>query len=70
MIYFGNSCETPMMADQGYQKGIITHLKKLKAVRKDQLWNGIRVMVRVGKVSNFEWIVQLTEQWHSKKVGD
>ena len=25
-------------------------------------------MVRVGKVSNFEWIVQLPEQWHRKKL--
>ena len=51
-----------------YQKGIITHLKKLNAVRKDQLWNGIRVMVGVGNVSNFDWLVQLLEQWHRERL--
>ena len=36
--------------------------------RKDQLRNGIRVMVRVGNVSNFDWLVQLPEQWHREKL--
>ena len=25
-------------------------------------------MVRVGKVSNFDWLVQLPEQWHREKL--
>ena len=25
-------------------------------------------MVRVGNVSNFDWLVQLPEQWHRKKL--
>ena len=46
----------------------MTRSKKLNAIRKDQLWNGIRVMVRVGNVSNFDWLVQLPEKWHWKML--